>query len=310
MSQNKKKPVLVLGGTGHYGRYIVRSLLKKGENVRVLSRNINKAREILGGKVYIIKGDIRTNTTVEKCLNNVKGIIICISAFTPNLIRNMESIERDSILFVLDEAKKRNISKIVYISVYDLKKKLIEKYNLKNAVIKAEIEEKLKESGFNWIVLGVPPSMEIFHSMTKGNLMIVPGGGPPLLPVISPLDVGELTSIVLIGEDLNKKRIKINGPEVISFQEAANRISKLYNKNIKLIKMPLFFPILGSKFLKLFVAISDKAYFATQMIGYIKLLNNFPQDLAEKASEVSSELVETFGYNPTTLEEDYEKRKQ
>ena len=46
------------------------------------------------------------------------------------------------------------------------------------------------------------------------------------------------------------------------------------------------------------------------MIGYIKMLNSFPQDLAEKASEISSELVETFDYIPTTLEEDYKKRKQ
>ena len=46
------------------------------------------------------------------------------------------------------------------------------------------------------------------------------------------------------------------------------------------------------------------------MIGYIKLLNDFPQDLAEKASEVSSGLVETFVYKPTSLEEDFKKRKQ
>jgi len=310
MDQTKKKPVLVLGGTGHYGRYIVRSLLNKGENVRVLSRNINKARKILDNKVDLIKGDIRNNNNLKECLNNVKGIIICISAFTPKLIKNIESIERDSILFVLEEAEKRNISKIIYISVYDLDNKLIEKYNLKNAVIKAEIEEKLKESGFNWIILGVPPSMEIFHSMIKGKLMIVPGGGPPLLPTISPLDVGELTAKVLIREDLNKKRIKINGPEALSFQEAANRISKLSNRKISLIKIPLFLPILGSNFLKLFGEISNKAYFAAQMIGYIRLLNNFPQNLAEKTAEVSSGLVETFDYKPTTLEEDYKKRKQ
>ena len=46
------------------------------------------------------------------------------------------------------------------------------------------------------------------------------------------------------------------------------------------------------------------------MIVYIKLLNDFPQDLAEKAAELCSELVKTFDYQPTTLEEDFRKRNQ
>ena len=48
MINNEK--ILVLGGTGHYGRHIVKALIKQNQNVRVLSRNVPKAREILGWK--------------------------------------------------------------------------------------------------------------------------------------------------------------------------------------------------------------------------------------------------------------------
>ena len=52
------KPILILGGTGHYGRNIVSNLLEKGQPVKVLSRDAASAQKILGDKVNIVEGDI------------------------------------------------------------------------------------------------------------------------------------------------------------------------------------------------------------------------------------------------------------
>jgi len=43
MSKNK---IIVFGGTGYYGRHIVRSLIRNGEAVKVLSRDKTKAKKI------------------------------------------------------------------------------------------------------------------------------------------------------------------------------------------------------------------------------------------------------------------------
>ena len=50
--------IVVFGGTGYYGRHIVRSLIHKGEAVKVLSRDKARAKKILGDKPEIIEGDI------------------------------------------------------------------------------------------------------------------------------------------------------------------------------------------------------------------------------------------------------------
>ena len=50
--------VLVVGGAGHYGRHIVRSLAQRGAAVRVLSRDAASARSLLGKVPEIIEGDI------------------------------------------------------------------------------------------------------------------------------------------------------------------------------------------------------------------------------------------------------------
>ena len=105
--------ILVLGGTGHYGRHIVGSLLEMGEPVKVLSRNSNKAKEILGEKPEIVEGDITSRESVVESLKGTKAIVISVSAFSRKTIRKLKLIERDSVLMVLEEAKKAGISRIV-----------------------------------------------------------------------------------------------------------------------------------------------------------------------------------------------------
>jgi uncharacterized protein YbjT (DUF2867 family) len=84
MHNVKGKPILVLGGTGHYGRHIVQSLLIKAAPVRVLSRNAGNARKILGEVPEIVEGDITAKESVAEALNGVGAAIISVSAFAPS----------------------------------------------------------------------------------------------------------------------------------------------------------------------------------------------------------------------------------
>jgi len=118
-------------------------LLLKGESVKVLTRNSQRARNIIGEKPEIIEGDITNKKSVIESLRNVKAIVISISAFSRKLIRKTKEIELDSVIMLLDEAKKIEITRIVYISIYELKKDLIENLNLQQGKIKLEIEERI-----------------------------------------------------------------------------------------------------------------------------------------------------------------------
>lgn len=106
-NDNKDKPILLLGGTGHYGKYIVRSLILKGQPVRIQSRNADNARAVLGKEVEIIQGDITSKESAAEAVNRAEGIIVSISAFNPRLIRSMKYIELDSVLAALEEAQKQ-----------------------------------------------------------------------------------------------------------------------------------------------------------------------------------------------------------
>ncbi|MHA2202299.1 MAG: SDR family oxidoreductase [Candidatus Hodarchaeales archaeon] len=290
--------ILILGGTGHYGRHIVKALIKNNQKIRVLSRNISKARKILGEDPEIVEGDITSEEVVINTLEGVNAIIICLSAFNRKTIRKQKLIERDSVLMVLEEAEKQGINRIVYISVYG---KPDTDVDILQGRIKREIEDTLEQSSFNYTILGAPPSMEIFFSMIRNGKMTVPGGGPPALPTIAPIDLGEIAAQALIRSDLNGKRFSLVGSDVISFREAAERISKVTGTEIGFRKVPLL-PI---KVVASITGLLSLLFpYISQLLKFIILMNTaFTSEMIEQAFEHQKLLQETFDYQPLTIEE-------
>ncbi|MCK5171715.1 MAG: NAD(P)H-binding protein, partial [Bacteroidales bacterium] len=123
MIDNNK--IIVYGGTGFYGRKVVQKLIEKGQSVRVVSRNYDNAIKILGEKVEVFQGDVTNRETIIESLKNVSAIIICLSAMSNKLIRKMKEIERDAVLEIMEQAQKANISRLVYMSGYEMRKQLL-----------------------------------------------------------------------------------------------------------------------------------------------------------------------------------------
>ncbi|MEE9466431.1 MAG: NAD(P)H-binding protein [Candidatus Neomarinimicrobiota bacterium] len=299
----ESKPILVLGGTGHYGSRIVKSLLAQGVAVRVLTRNRAGAEAILGTRPELVIGDITSRDTVITALEQVRAVIICISAMSWKSIKFIRQIERDAVLAVIEEAARAGVSRVVYTSGYEIRPDFLARLRIqKFGEIKLEIEAALAGSGLNWTILGCAPSMELFFAFLRKGRMTVPGGGPPAVPTISRIDVGEIAAQAAIRTDLGGKRFRLTGPEALSFPEAARRISEMTDEPIRFQKIPLF-PM------KLAALITRPVNPFIQYIYWsVKMLNHFPQDLAAQVPQDHALLRETFTYSPTTFEMEIKRR--
>ncbi len=295
--------IIIYGGTGFYGQKVVEKLIEKGQAVKVVTRNSENAKKIVGDKVELFQGDVTEKGTIEKSLKNTGAIVICLSAMSNKLIRKIKEIERDAVLEIMEEAKKANISRLVYMSGYEMRKKVLDDLKIPEfGAIKIEIEEKIRQSAFNWTILGDSPASEIFFAFTNRGRMIVPGGGFNAIPTISPEDVGELTAQIVLRNDLNGKRIKLTGPKAYSFPDAAKLMTEISGNKIKHIAIPLFLINVVSFILLPF------SPFVRYLYKSLKLLNNFPKDLAEDVPNAHKLLRELFDYQPVTLEMEINRR--
>ncbi|MCF7823516.1 MAG: NAD(P)H-binding protein [Candidatus Marinimicrobia bacterium] len=293
----KSNVIIVYGGTGYYGRKVVQKLIQKGEAVRVVSRNPEKAVEILGENVDIFQGDVTNHQTIIKSLQNVSTVIICLSAMSNKLIRRMEQIEHDAVIAIMAEAKRLNISRLIYMSGYELREQLLNELKIPEfGDIKIKIEKEISESDFNWTILGDAPAFEIFFAFVRNGKMTVPGGGLKAIPCISADDVGEITAQTALRDDLSGQRLKLTGPEAFTFPKAAERISFISGKAIKHITIPLSVINLVSFCLIPFFP------FVRFLYKSLKMLNNFPADLADNVPEDHKILRDLFNYEPVTLE--------
>jgi len=303
--------VLVLGGTGHYGRHIVRSLAAKGVPVRVLTRNVARASGVLPETVELTEGDLESPDSVARALQGIDRVVVAVSAFTRDQIRKMVAVERDAVIAALDQAAAAGVRRVVYLSVFDIQpQKMPRQVHLDSATIKLDVETYLRSSAFNWTVLGAPPSMELFFAMTRGDRMLVPGGGPKSLPTISPVDVGEIAAQAVLRDDLDRQRIRLVGPEPLSFPEAASRLSAVYGRTVRFTAIPLILPKIAWYATWPLARFSAPVDYVHQLLGFIQLLNSFPQDVALASVKDHDKLVRIFSYTPTTLEMEARRRQK
>ncbi|NHJ31949.1 MAG: NAD-dependent epimerase/dehydratase family protein [Asgard group archaeon] len=292
------KFVLVFGGTGNYGKFIVESLVAKNIPVKVFTRDTARAKQKLGEKPEYFEGDVLDQGSILNSLENVRAIIISLSAMHPKLIRKQKEIEHDAVMSILDGAEKKGIKRIIFISIYDIRTELIEKLKLNVGLLKMAIEERLAKSDFfNWTVLGCPPSYMIFTRFTRKRMMIVPGGGSPLMPSIAPQDVGEIAAQASIRDDLNKKRFRMTFSKPFAFPEVAKLFSDILGRRIRYQKIPLF----GLKIASI-ISYPFNPYLR-HLVKYVGLLNNFPKDFAKQAAKDHQLLLDNFDFQPMTLEE-------
>ena len=288
--------VLVFGGTGNYGKYIVKSLTSRNIATKVFTRDKTKAQNKLGTLPEYFQGNVLNKEDIKKSLKNTNAIIMSLSAMHPKLIKQQKEIEHDAVLTILNEAEAIGIKRIIFLSIYDIDEELVKRLKLEIGFLKIAIEKRLENSDFNWTVLACSPSFEIFTNFTRGNSLIVPGGGS-IMPSIAPQDVGEIAAQASIRDDLNGKRLHMTYSEPFSFPDVAQRFSKLLNRKIKYRKIPLF----GLKIASI-ISYPINPYLR-HLVKYVGLLNNFPTDLVEKVPDDHKLLRDLFDYKPMTLEE-------
>jgi uncharacterized protein YbjT (DUF2867 family) len=214
--------ILVTGSTGRVGSVVLKELIKRGADVRVLVRKKNASTETSEG-VDVAVGDLLDPVSVEKAMDGVDKLYL-LNAVTPD--------ELTQGLIAYDLAKKHQLKQVVYHSVF----KVEHFKDVPHFASKLAIEGALKEFDVPYTI--IRPNYFHQNDETLKPLLTGPGIYPmPLGPTgvssVDIRDIAEAAAITLTTDGHLGKTYNLNGPDVLSGPMAAAIWSKLLDKEIK-----------------------------------------------------------------------------
>ncbi len=111
---------LITGGTGHLGANLVRELVNRGENVRVLLRKGSENKELDGIQVERVYGDLRDRNSLQKAVENC-DYLYHLAAFVS--IRNGDrrhlfDVNVLGTRWLMQAARKGGIRKVIHCSSF------------------------------------------------------------------------------------------------------------------------------------------------------------------------------------------------
>lgn len=211
--------ILVTGGTGNVGSEVVKELLKRKADVRLLVRKATRPPE----GVQVAVGDLLDPVSVEKAMQGVDKLYL-LNAVTPD--------ELTQGLIAYDLAKKLKLKHIVYHSVFR-----VEHFkDVPHFASKLAIESALKEFDVPFTIM----RPNYFHQndaslkdpLTKAGIYTMPLG-PVGISSVDIRDIAEAAAIALTTEGHYGRTYNLNGPDVLSGPSVASIWSGLLGKEIK-----------------------------------------------------------------------------
>ncbi len=274
--------ILVTGATGMTGSETVRRFSAKGIKVRGLTRNAAKATALSAlPNVEIVEGDLAHPETLSVALQDVDRAFLISSSDATMLEVQSNFIEA---------ARKAGVRHVVKLS--GIMPELDSPFRY--ARMHGEIEKRLEASGMAFTHLRAG---EFFTAYFRRVPLIV-AKGELILPMedarIASIDIGDIAEVaitVLTNSGHEGKTYPITGPEALSMEEVAERLSIVTGKPIRYINIE------------------------PEEARNINLANGMPPYLADglfelfaerrkgKESQVSSVIPEVFGWQATRFDE-------
>ncbi|MDI3270185.1 MAG: NAD(P)H-binding protein, partial [Bacillota bacterium] len=231
--------VVVLGGTGYLGQYVVRELLAHHHHVRGVSR-----RMPAGGELEWVQGDFRNLQLATRALRDMDALIHLVGIIRPQGEDTYLSIHVDGTAIWRRAAQEAGLKRYIYVSALGAGNFP----RLRYAYSKWQAENLIKESPVPWTIfrpsLLFGPGGQAFLERLVQSLEVAPRRIAPL-PAggktrYQPLYAGDLARAIVISleRDDEGKTFSLGGPEHLSYRQVLERILQVLGERRILVPVP------------------------------------------------------------------------
>jgi uncharacterized protein YbjT (DUF2867 family) len=274
--------ILVIGATGMIGKPVARKLRQDGYQVRILTRDIDKAQSVLGPDFQYVKGDVQQPETIKVALENCHGVHISLKAGPT--AESYDRIENRGTETVARLAREAGVERLTFLSGASTARENTWFYVPR---AKYNAEKAIQDSGIAYTIFRASWFMETLNLFVKDKRMLKFGKQKSPVHWIAAADFADMVSRTFLMKAAENKILYVYGPETLTLQEGLETYCEIVNPDLQISKMPIWF-------MKTVAAASRNAELkdAANLMSYY-----------EKISEDSdpSETYKLFGIPPTKL---------
>ena len=280
--------LLVIGITGHTGKYFLQELIKNEhkEKVRFFVREGSNVEKIIKSNLNyeIFYGDLNNKTSIEKACKGTDKILE---------IYNIKYSLR-----VLDSAISNNVKRIIFVhttGIFSKYKSASQEYKK----IEKEVIEKAKNNNIDITILR--PTMiyggicdhnisKFIKMMDKMRIYPMIAGGSAKIQPVNARDLGKAYYQVLTNlEKTKNKSYNLSGKDEIKIKEMLKLILQKLNKKTFFVTIPMWLSVSLAYILKVIT------------IGKIDIIEKVLRMNEDRVFD-NEEARKDFGYNPISLE--------
>jgi len=213
MSANQR--ILVIGGTGMLGKPVATRLKADGFTVRLLARDPEKARRLLGEGYEIVKGDVAVTDTLRTALTGVDGVHISLKGGPT--AADFDRMDHLATREIAQSAREMQVGRVTLLSAYAVS---AEKADTPESRSKFMGETALKVSGMSYTIFRASWFMETLPLFVQGKSLSLIGHQTHPLHWVVAADYARMVSKSYQTDETLNKELYIFGPEAFTMGEA------------------------------------------------------------------------------------------
>jgi NADH dehydrogenase len=234
--------VLITGGTGVIGEGVIEALLKRGHEIRLLSRHAADDARAWPSMVEGVVGDVGDTVSLTHKADGCE-LIIHIAGVASEQLPDVtfERVNVRGTANIISEARRAGVKRFIHISSLGAERGASAYHRSK-----LESERIVRESELDWTIIRpgnvYGPGDEVMSLMLKlvRSLPVIPvvdRGDQPFQPLWYG-DMGEAVARIVDRDDLSGRILEVAGIEVTNMNEVISRLGKLTNRTPVQIPVP------------------------------------------------------------------------
>jgi uncharacterized protein YbjT (DUF2867 family) len=232
--------ILVAGGSGTMGTRLLDLLGDRGLDVRILTRNPDRARPLAGSRVKTFTGDVTEPRTLEQAVAGAHTVVSAITGFGPARDVSPRTVDWQGNANLIRAAKAAGVEHFVLLSVCQAAADHpIELFRMKHRA-----EEELRASGLGWTIIRPTAYMETWLHVLGDPLLEtgrtrIFGGGKNPINFVSAQDIAGLVDLAVTDASMWGATVDAGGPENLTMNQVVEAFQGVTGATGKASHVPL-----------------------------------------------------------------------